>query len=140
MSNLFKRALFATLTMLVLAVMPLQAANAYSVEQGAKQLAQAPKECVGAMAAKEIAKVEADGGSVTVLDGAKRDAFIDKLSDIFGKRPPYPVSSVTLVLPDNEEETSYNVGIFSEGCLVGFLQIPQAVIETLVKPDGEKVD
>lgn len=145
--NLFKRATLAALTMIALAVMPLQAASAYSVSEGGKQTAQAVTDCVAfdkALTAEQIAKVEADGGSVASLEGERKDAFIARLSELFGSPPPYVVSGVILVKPNGEEETSYNIGIFSESCLKGFLQLPPAVVDGLLSPNeqkpGERVD
>lgn len=130
--------LFALLTIGLLAVMPLQAAYGQS-EPSCTSI-----ETV--LTPAEVTTVIENDGFVTRLDGVQKDAFLSRLVDLVGTSPPFTVSGIIAVRINDDEETSVNVGVASEGCLKAVFVLPFPIYETLLspldppKPQGERVD
>lgn len=135
-----KTSLFVLLTTLFVSAMPLQAA--YAAGDGATCDAQHSYETVIDDHARDLLKEH--NGTITELSGVRAKAAVDRIAEVVGSPPPYEVEDVVLIVPDDEDGTSVNIGFFNHKCLVGFMRLPPAVLEDLLNPpaptQGERVD
>lgn len=158
MKNAFKQAFLVLLTILFVSATPVTAyaqpttqnvmnlVEATTLIADDDQMPAAPV-CVSfenALSLDDVKRVEQAGGKVVQINGPEVNAFQSRLEDLLGQKAPYAISQVIIVSPDVTADT-YNIALFSDGCLQTVLHLPVIVIDTIMGtekrvPAGEKVD
>lgn len=142
------RFFLALLTTLFVSAMPLQAAYANTpTTQTTLNLVTNEQACVSyeSSVTAEVRQTIADqGGVITELVGKEAQALLERIEELVGSNPPYPVDQIVVVQPTADAE-AMNIGLFSEGCLKGFFALPAEIVRimfgvTAKAPQGEKVD